>query len=279
MLMDGESAYRKLLLAVRKKGEVRGDRTGTGTRSLFGRSIKIDNSGNRGFPLLTSKKVNFAAVVKELDWFLSGSTNTNDLGCGIWDEWADENGDLGPVYGSQWRSWGSRGIDQIQQAYDALAEDPTSRRIVISAWNAEDIPAMALAPCHMFIQFYARKNKVLEMAVYQRSADMMLGVPFNIASYALLHRVMAHETGMSPGAYIHHFGDAHIYSNHEKGADTLLRRTSVTPPKLVMTQEQRTDLLKVDLRVDKRKKGRSLPYYVGLQGYDPAPAIRLPVAV
>lgn len=206
--------YLELVRQVLTDGESREDRTGTGTLSVFGTQTRYDL--REGFPLLTTKKVLFSAVVRELLWFLKGSTNINEglkEHTPIWNAWADENGDLGPIYGSQWHSWGGRGVDQIQIALDTIKNNPTSRRIIVSAWNVADLPLMKLPPCHLLFQFYVSGNH-LDCQLYQRSADIALGVPFNIASYALLTMMFAKECGLTPRYFVHTIGDAHIYKNH-----------------------------------------------------------------
>ncbi len=227
--------YLDLLRHVRDCGAEKHDRTGTGTRSVFGYQMRFDLL--QGFPLVTTKKLHIKSIVHELIWFLAGDTNTgylNKHGVSIWDEWADENGDLGPVYGRQWRSWAApdgRVIDQITQAVDLIGRDPDSRRIIVSAWNPADIPLMALAPCHCLFQFYVADGN-LSCQLYQRSADIFLGVPFNIASYALLTHMMAQVTGFGVGDFVHTFGDAHLYLNHLAQADEQLSRTPRPLPKL-----------------------------------------------
>ncbi|ASR80339.1 thymidylate synthase [Arthrobacter phage Heisenberger] len=209
--------YESLLLHVLHNGVEKGDRTGVGTRSVFGAQLRYDLS--KGFPLITTKKVHFPSVVGELLWLLSGSTNVNDLhkyGVSIWDEWADENGNLGPVYGKQWRSWdagGGKVIDQIHEVVKSIKNDPDSRRHIVSAWNVGDLDDMALAPCHTLFQFYVAEGK-LSCHLYQRSADMFLGVPFNIASYSLLTHLIARAVGLDVGDFIWTGGDVHIYNNH-----------------------------------------------------------------
>lgn len=213
--------YLQLLKEVLEKGEKRSDRTGTGTLSLFGCQCRYDLSG--GFPLVTTKKVHLKSIIHELLWFLKGETNTKylrDHGVTIWDEWADQDGELGPVYGYQWRHWG----DQISQVVDLIKKDPTSRRILVSAWNVADLPKMALAPCHALFQFYVHSDGCLSCQLYQRSADVFLGVPFNIASYALLTMMMAQVTGLKPGFFVHVFGDVHLYLNHIDQAKLQLSR-------------------------------------------------------
>lgn len=228
--------YLELVKHILENGEQRQDRTGTGTISIFGLQAKYDLRD--GFPLLTTKKVNFTGVVRELLWFLRGSTNINDdltQHTPIWDAWADENGELGPIYGYQWRKWPKftfnqstgqyeRGhVDQIQQAINLIKTNPDSRRIIVSAWNVSDIDKMALPPCHMMFQFYVLSDR-LDCQLYQRSADVALGVPFNIASYALLTMMMAQECGLVPGIFTHTFGDAHIYLDHLEGLKMQLTR-------------------------------------------------------
>lgn len=228
--------YLDLCRQILDHGEPRSDRTGTGTISLFGAQLRFDL--RHGFPLVTTKKVLFRAVVRELLWFLRGATNINDdltQHTPIWDAWADETGELGPIYGHQWRRWGatedSPGIDQLRAAIDLIKTDPESRRIIVSAWNVADLPAMALSPCHTLFQLYVAKGR-LDLQLYQRSADMALGVPFNIASYALLLTLIANEVGLEPGYFIHTFGDAHIYTNHVEGLKIQLSRTPHPLPKL-----------------------------------------------
>ncbi|HUS30774.1 MAG TPA: thymidylate synthase [Kofleriaceae bacterium] len=263
-------AYLDLLRTVLEHGERRTDRTGTGTISMFGAQTRYDL--REGFPLVTTKKVLFPAVVRELLWFLRGSTNINDdlkQHTPIWDAWADENGELGPIYGYQWRHWGASpqnpgGIDQIQEAIDTIKRDPTSRRIIVSAWNVADIPKMKLPPCHAFFQFYVN-DKWLDCQLYQRSADLALGVPFNIASYALLMSMIAQECGLSPRHFVHTLGDAHIYLNHVEGVKIQLSRAPLPPPTLVLAPGKKT-----------------LEYTfedISLEGYQHHPFIKFPVAV
>jgi len=227
--------YLDPLRYVRDNGSEKHDRTGTGTRSVFGYQMRFDLS--EGFPLLTTKKLHIKSIVHELIWFLAGDTNIANLkkhGVSIWDEWANDDGDLGPVYGQQWRSWAApdgRTIDQITQAVDLIRRDPDSRRIIVSAWNPADIPHMALAPCHCLFQFYVADGR-LSCQLYQRSADIFLGVPFNIASYALLTHMMAQVTGLKVGDFVHTFGDAHLYLNHLAQADEQLKRTPRRLPRL-----------------------------------------------
>lgn len=220
--------YLDLLHKIKEEGVIREDRTGTGTKSIFGYQMRFNMSD--GFPLLTTKKLHLKSIIHELLWFLSGDTNIKylqDNGVRIWNEWADENGDLGPVYGHQWRSWSDYkggSIDQIQQAVDLIKNNPESRRILVSAWNPADIDNMALPPCHCLFQFYVADGK-LSLQLYQRSADVFLGVPFNIASYALLLQMMAQVTGLECGDFVHTTGDTHLYLNHLEQVDTQLTRT------------------------------------------------------
>ncbi len=220
-------AYLDLLQRVLDEGVPKADRTGTGTRSVFGHQLRVDLGA--GFPLLTTKKLHIRSIVGELCWFLRGDTNVRWLqerGITIWDEWADEDGDLGPVYGAQWRSWPTpdgRHVDQIAQVVDQVRRDPDSRRHIVSAWNVADIPQMALAPCHTMFQFYVAEGR-LSCQLYQRSADVFLGVPFNIASYALLTHMVAQVTGLEVGDFVHTLGDAHLYANHLDQARLQLTR-------------------------------------------------------
>src|SRR5918992_1275317 len=219
--------YLDLLHRARADGVRKMDRTGTGTLSVFGHQMRFDLT--QGFPLVTTKKLHLKSIVHELIWFLKGETNTGYLkanGVSIWDEWADENGDLGPVYGKQWRSWAApdgRTIDQISEVVETLKTNPDSRRMIVSAWNPADLPDMALAPCHCLFQFYVAEGR-LSCQLYQRSADVFLGVPFNIASYALLTMMIAQVTGLAPGEFIHTLGDAHLYNNHLEQARLQLSR-------------------------------------------------------
>ena len=225
--------YLDLMRHVRDHGVEKTDRTGTGTRSVFGYQMRFD-LGN-GFPLVTTKKLHLRSIIHELLWFLQGDTNIRYLkenGVSIWDEWADENGNLGPVYGSQWRSWPSadgRHIDQIQQLLDQIRNNPDSRRLIVSAWNVGELDNMALPPCHAFFQFYVAEGR-LSCQLYQRSADIFLGVPFNIASYALLLQMIAQVTGLEAGEFVHTLGDAHLYSNHLQQANLQLNRTPFSLP-------------------------------------------------
>ncbi|MGE0372064.1 MAG: thymidylate synthase [Gammaproteobacteria bacterium] len=227
--------YLELLRHVRDHGVHKEDRTGTGTLSVFGHQMRFDLGA--GFPLVTTKKLHLKSIVHELLWFLRGDTNVRylrDNGVTIWDEWADELGELGPVYGYQWRSWPAadgRHIDQIRQVVEDIRRTPDSRRLIVSAWNVADIDKMALPPCHAFFQFYVADGR-LSCQLYQRSADIFLGVPFNIASYALLTLMAAQVTGLKPGEFIHTLGDAHLYLNHLKQAETQLARSPYPPPTL-----------------------------------------------
>jgi len=242
--------YLDLLRHVLEHGERRTDRTGTGTISMFGAQTRYDL--REGFPLVTTKKVLFPAVVRELLWFLRGSTNINDdltQHTPIWDAWADPSGDLGPIYGYQWRNWGGTGIDQIQGAIDTIKRDPTSRRIIVSAWNVADIPRMRLPPCHAFFQFYVQ-DKWLDCQLYQRSADLALGVPFNIASYALLLSMVAQECKLAPRFFVHTFGDVHIYTNHVEGVKIQLARDPLPLPKLVLADKPMLAMTFEDIRLE-----------------------------
>ncbi len=261
--------YLDLMHRVRTEGVRKTDRTGTGTLSVFGHQMRFDLA--RGFPLVTTKKLHLKSIIHELIWFLRGETNIAYLkanGVSIWDEWADENGDLGPIYGKQWRSWAApdgRTIDQITEAVETLKINPDSRRIIVSAWNPADIPDMALAPCHCLFQFYVADGR-LSCQLYQRSADVFLGVPFNIASYALLTLMMAQVTGLRPGEFIHTFGDAHLYLNHLEQADLQLTRTPRPPPRMWLNPDVK-DIF-------------SFGYEdFELTDYDPHPHIKAPVAV
>ena len=245
--------YLDLLRHVRENGTFKGDRTGTGTYSVFGYQMRFDLS--EGFPLVTTKKIHFKSVVHELLWFLKGDTNTQylkDNGVRIWDEWADENGDLGPVYGFQWRNWpnaNGASVDQVKQVVEQLKTNPNSRRIIISAWNPSDLPdetispqqnvkegRMALAPCHAFFQFYVSEGK-LSCQLYQRSADIFLGVPFNIASYALLTLMLAQVCDLEPGDFVHTLGDAHLYTNHQEQVELQLSRDPLPLPQMKINPE------------------------------------------
>ena len=232
--------YLDLMRHVRDHGMPKTDRTGTGTRSVFGYQMRFDLAA--GFPLVTTKKLHLRSIIYELLWLLSGDTNIkylHDNKVTIWDEWADEKGDLGPVYGQQWRSWPSREggvIDQIADTVERIRKNPDSRRLLVTAWNPADVDKMALPPCHCLFQFYVANGK-LSCQLYQRSADIFLGVPFNIASYALLTHMMAHVTGLKVGEFVHTLGDAHIYLNHLEQIEEQLSRTPFALPQLVMKRE------------------------------------------
>lgn len=262
-------AYLDLMQFVLDHGVEKEDRTGTGTKSIFGYQMRFDLT--RGFPLLTTKKVHLKSIIHELLWFLRGETNIAYLkehGVSIWDEWADEKGELGPLYGSQWRSWLSRDgktIDQISELVHALKTNPDSRRLIISAWNVGEIPQMKLPPCHAFFQFYVANNK-LSCQLYQRSADIFLGVPFNIASYALLTMMLAQVCDLGLGEFVHTFGDAHLYNNHMKQVHTQLSRTPKALPKMHINPQVK-DIFAFQYED------------FTLADYDPEPAIKAPVAV
>ena len=261
--------YLDLMRHVLQHGTRKQDRTGTGTLSVFGHQMRFDLA--RGFPLLTTKKVHTKSIIHELLWFLRGDTNIRYLkehGVSIWDEWANENGDLGPVYGSQWRSWPAadgRQIDQISQVVRDIRQNPDSRRLIVSAWNVADIERMALPPCHLLFQFYVAEAR-LSCQLYQRSADIFLGVPFNIASYALLTMMIAQVTGLKPGEFIHTLGDAHLYLNHLEQVQTQLTREPRPLPSMRLNPEK-TSLF--DFEFDDFE----------LLNYDPHPSIKAPVAV
>ena len=262
-------AYLDLLREVLEHGAVKGDRTGTGTRSVFGRQLRFDL--RQGFPLLTTKKLHLRSIVHELLWFLQGDTNVGYLQqhkVGIWDEWADEAGELGPVYGKQWRRWsGPEGteIDQMRWVVEEIRRNPDSRRLIVSAWNVSDLAQMALMPCHALFQFYVAEGR-LSCQLYQRSADIFLGVPFNIASYALLTHMVAQVTGLGVGDFVHTFGDLHLYSNHVEQAREQLARAPLPPPRLELDPAV-TDLF--DFRFE----------HVNIRDYQAHAAIRAPVAV
>ena len=235
--------YLDLLKKVKESGKPKGDRTGTGTLSIFGHQMRFDLQDS--FPLLTTKKIHFKSVAYELLWFLKGDTNIKylkDNGVSIWDEWADENGDLGPVYGKQWRDWkGTNGFhDQVSNVIDQIKNNPNSRRHIVSAWNVAEIPSMALAPCHILFQFYVQEGK-LSCQLYQRSADIFLGVPFNIASYALLTHMIANVCGLEVGDFVHTLGDAHLYNNHLTQADEQLTRSPLQPPQIKVAKKNSID--------------------------------------
>ena len=261
--------YLDLMRLVRDHGTAKSDRTGTGTRSVFGHQMRFDLA--EGFPLMTTKKLHLKSIVHELLWFLKGDTNIAYLkanGVRIWDEWADKDGNLGPVYGKQWRSWAApdgRTIDQISDVVTQIATNPDSRRLIVSAWNPADVPAMALAPCHCLFQFYVADRR-LSCQLYQRSADIFLGVPFNIASYALLTLMMAQVTGLKPGDFVHTFGDAHLYVNHLEQVETQLVRDVRPLPQLAINPAVK-DIF-----------GFKFEDFT-LTGYDPHPHIAAPVAV
>ena len=261
--------YLDLLRDVRHNGTAKADRTGTGTLSVFGRQLRFDLA--RGFPAVTTKKLQLKSVFHELLWFLRGDTNLrylheNDVG--IWDEWADANDELGPIYGAQWRSWRSadgKTVDQISWVIDEIARNPISRRLVVSAWNVAELPSMALPPCHALFQFYVSEGK-LSCQLYQRSADVFLGVPFNIASYALLTHMIAHVSNLEPGDFVHTFGDVHLYTTHLAQADTQLARTPYELPRLELKPGVRSIF---DFRYED----------IHLAGYESHPLIQAPIAV
>ena len=261
--------YLELLRHVLEHGAEKADRTGTGTRSVFGWQMRFDLA--QGFPLVTTKKLHLKSIVHELIWFLRGETNVRylkDNGVSIWDEWADADGELGPVYGKQWRSWSApdgRTIDQIAWVVDEIRRNPDSRRLIVSAWNVADLPRMALQPCHTMFQFYVADSR-LSCQLYQRSGDIFLGVPFNIASYALLTQMVAQVTGLGPGDFVHTLGDAHLYSNHFEQAREQLSREPKSLPKLVLNPDVRSPF---DFRYED----------VAIIDYAPHPAIRAPVAI
>ena len=235
--------YLDLLKKVKESGKPKGDRTGTGTISIFGHQMRFNLK--ESFPLLTTKKIHFKSVAYELLWFLKGDTNIKylkDNGVSIWDEWADENGDLGPVYGKQWRDWkGADGFhDQISSVIEQIKNNPNSRRHIVSAWNVAEIPSMALAPCHILFQFYVQDGK-LSCQLYQRSADVFLGVPFNIASYALLTHMIANVCNLEVGDFVHTLGDAHLYNNHLTQAEEQLSRSPLEPPQIKVSQKTSID--------------------------------------
>tara|TARA_A100001388_G_scaffold77985_2_gene55823 strand:- start:1061 stop:1849 length:789 start_codon:yes stop_codon:yes gene_type:complete len=235
--------YLDLLQKVKNSGKPKGDRTGTGTVSIFGHQMRFNLQDS--FPLLTTKKIHFKSVAHELLWFLKGDTNIrylNENGVSIWDEWADDNGDLGPVYGKQWRKWeGKHNIhDQIKDVINQIRDNPNSRRHIVSAWNVSDIPSMALAPCHILFQFYVQNGK-LSCQLYQRSADVFLGVPFNIASYALLTHMIANVCNLEVGDFVHTLGDAHLYNNHLEQAEEQLSRKPLSPPNIIIKSRDSID--------------------------------------
>lgn len=261
--------YLDLLTDILENGTDKADRTGTGTRSVFGRQMRFDLA--KGFPLVTTKKLHLKSIIHELLWFLNGDTNVKylqDNGVRIWNEWADANGDLGPVYGAQWRSWpdGHGGfIDQISQVMNEIKNNPDSRRMVVCAWNVAQLPDMALAPCHCLFQFYVADGR-LSCQLYQRSADCFLGVPFNIASYALLTMMMAQAAGLEPGEFVHTLGDTHLYSNHLEQARMQIQRTPRPLPRMVLNPEVK------DIFAFRYED-------FTLEGYDPHPHIKAEVSV
>ena len=261
--------YLDLLQEIMDHGTVKSDRTGVGTKSIFGHQMRFDLS--EGFPLLTTKKVHLRSIIHELLWFISGDTNIgylHDNKVSIWDEWADANGDLGPVYGKQWRSWDTpdgRSIDQLSEVIETIRNNPDSRRMIVCAWNPSDVDKMALPPCHCFFQFYVADGR-LSCQLYQRSADTFLGVPFNIASYALLKMMIAQVCGLEPGEFVHTTGDTHIYLNH---FDQVREQLSRTPRPL--------PVMKLNPEVKDIFRFRYEDFT--LEGYDPWPAIKAPVAV
>ena len=264
----GERQYLDLLNDIIDKGASRGDRTGTGTLSVFGRQMRFDLAD--GFPLLTTKRLHLKSIVVELIWFLRGLTNVRwlqDRGCTIWDEWAAADGELGPVYGKQWRSWATpdgRTIDQLTEVVRSIRQNPESRRHIVTAWNPADVDDMALPPCHCLFQFYVADGR-LSCQLYQRSADVFLGVPFNIASYALLTHMIAQVTHLKPGEFVHTLGDAHLYLNHLEQAQLQLTRTPYRFP--VLRLPHRDDLFQFE------------PEDVVIDGYRAHPGIRAPIAV
>lgn len=261
--------YLDLMRHILNNGVDKDDRTGTGTRSVFGYQMRFNLAD--GFPLLTTKKLHLKSIIYELLWFLKGDTNVkylNDNGVRIWNEWQDENGDLGHIYGYQWRSWPTydgKFIDQISEAIETIKHNPDSRRIIVSAWNVADIPSMALPPCHAFFQFYVANGK-LSLQLYQRSADTFLGVPFNIASYALLLMMVAQVTGLEAGEFVHTFGDVHIYKNHFEQACEQLTRTPRPLPRMIINPEVKSIF---DFKYED----------FTLEGYDPLPHIKATVSV
>ena len=268
-MTETPTPYEDLLRLVLETGTPKADRTGTGTRSVFGHQMRFDLSV--GFPLVTTKRVHLRSIVHELLWFLAGDTNVRSLqahGVTIWDEWADAEGDLGPVYGAQWRSWPARDggtIDQIARVVEAIRKNPDSRRHIVSAWNVADLDAMALPPCHALFQFWVAEGR-LSCQLYQRSADTFLGVPFNIASYALLTLMVAQVCDLAPGDFVHTLGDAHLYTNHLEQARLQLSREPRPLPAMTLNPEVRSIF---DFRFEDFTLG----------GYDPHPAIKAPIAV
>lgn len=265
-----ETAYLELLRTALERGEERKDRTGVGTKSLFGAQVRYDL--REGFPVLTTKKLHLRSIIHELLWFLKGDTNIRYLKenqVRIWDEWADENGDLGPVYGKQWRRWeagNGRIVDQISKLIESLKNNPQSRRHLVSAWNPGEVDQMALPPCHCLFQFYVHNDGSLSCQLYQRSADLFLGVPFNVASYSLLTLMLAQVCGLKPGSFVHTMGDAHLYLNHVEQAKLQLSREPKTFPQMKLNPEVKSLF---DFRFEDFE----------LVGYDPHPAIKAEVAV
>ena len=261
--------YLDLLRLVRETGTLRGDRTGTGTQSLFGHQMRFDLA--EGFPVLTTKKLHLRSIIHELLWFIAGDTNIKylkDNGISIWDDWADENGDLGPVYGYQWRSWPTPDgghVDQISQLLEQIRSNPNSRRHIVCAWNVAYVDSMALPPCHCLFQFYVAEGR-LSCQLYQRSADVFLGVPFNIASYALLTMMMAQVCGLEPGDFVHTFGDVHLYTNHFEQADLQVSREPLSLPTMQISPDVN------DLFAFRYED-------FDLQGYEAHPHIAAPIAV
>ena len=262
-------SYLSLLQHIMENGVLKSDRTGTGTKSVFGYQMRFDLS--EGFPVLTTKKLHLRSIIHELLWFIKGDTNIkylNENGVTIWDEWADSNGDLGPVYGGQWRSWrGADGktVDQLSALIDGIKKNPDSRRHIISAWNVGELDKMALPPCHAMVQFYVANGK-LSCQLYQRSADVFLGVPFNIASYALFTMMVAQVCDLAPGEFIHTFGDAHIYTNHFEQVALQLSREPRALPQMVINKDVKSIF---DFKYEDFM----------LTGYDPHPGIKAPIAV
>ena len=263
--------YLDLMRHIMDQGRPKGDRTGTGTLSVFGYQMRFDLSPHAGFPLLTTKKLHLRSIIHELLWFLRGETNVQYLqerDVSIWNAWADENGELGPVYGYQWRNWpgGDGGhVDQITQVVEQIKTNPDSRRLIVSAWNVADVPRMALAPCHMMFQFHVNDGR-LSCQLYQRSADVFLGVPFNIASYALLTMMVAQVTGLEPGEFVHTFGDAHLYVNHLEQAQLQLERQPRPLPRMVINPKVH-DIFAFEYED------------FSLVDYQPHPSIKAPIAV
>ena len=261
--------YLDLLRYIKENGTDKTDRTGTGTRSVFGYQLRYDLS--KGFPLVTTKKVHLKSIIYELLWFLKGDTNVKYLqenGVTIWDEWADAEGNLGPVYGAQWRSWqgaDGKAIDQISEVIDQIKKNPDSRRLIVSAWNVAELPKMVLAPCHAMFQFYVADGK-LSLQLYQRSADVFLGVPFNIASYALLLMMVAQVCDLEVGEYVHTFGDVHIYNNHFEQVEKQLSREPKSLPTMKLNPEIK-NIFDFDFND------------FTLENYDPHPGIKAPVAI